>query len=135
MNRIVALDLKPEGWLRFVCILLIGAFNWCPISAQTPNELVRPFDPKELPAPLKLNLRIVWGGDEDADYQGFIQTTASKITCKQQLGIDPYDAGFLPNAADSLLKFHDPMTRFGGCDIVVEGQPLDQITCQIQCTG
>ncbi len=83
--------------------------------------------------PLLLNLRLVWGADEVASYSGVIQTTASKFDCREQLGIDPYDPGFLTSTANQPCKFHDPMTRFGGCDIVVEGQSHDQITCQIQC--
>ena len=162
MKRMDALDSKSRGWLRCVCIFVIIVLYFAAHEAQvawaqsaqpsqtprtqtvpsTRTQVERPeernrseptSEMKALSKPLLLNLRLVWGADEVASYSGVIQTTASKFICREQLGIDPYDPGFLKSAANQPCKFHDPMTRFGGCDIVVEGQPLDQITCQIQC--
>jgi hypothetical protein len=157
MKRMDALDSKPRGGLRCVCIFVIFALyfaahgarvTWAQSARAQPapsnraqverteerNRGEPTSETKAISKPLLLNLRLVWGADEVASYSGVIQTTASKFVCREQLGIDPYDPGFLKSAANQPCKFHDPMTRFGGCDIVVEGQPLDQITCQIQCT-
>lgn len=148
MKRMDADDWKPWGCLRRVCIFVILAFHcatsgshsvWAQgaraqvVRVQEKNQDEPTLEIKALSNPLLLNLRLVWGADEVASYSGVIQTTGSKIVCSQQLGIDPYDSGFLNRSTNNQWKLHDPMTRFGGCDIVVEGQPLDQITCQIQC--
>lgn len=118
-----------------MCMLFLIALHClldCPLAmAQTNSGSTRSVS--DTSTALQLNLRIVWGADAVADYSGNIQTTASKLACLQQLGIDPYDAGFLPEPSENRLQFQDPTTRFGGCDVMVQGQPQDQITFQIQC--
>ena len=69
--------------------------------------------------PIELNVRLVWGGPRPLNYSGAIEIDDGKIVCSQQLGIDPFDAGFLVADSNGKFAFDDSQTRFGGCDLRV----------------
>ena len=82
--------------------------------------------------PLDLNLRIVWGGSQNASYTGTIDVDQGTIACTQQLGIDPGDPSFMLKDKSKKLAWNDPETRFGGCDVRVQAKSTSLITIRLQ---
>ena len=82
--------------------------------------------------PLELNLRILWGGARLADYSGSIELDSGRLVCLQQLGIDPFDAGFGIHQSDQKLSIDDKETRFGGSDIRVQGKANSRLNVSIR---
>ncbi|MEQ1828061.1 MAG: hypothetical protein ABL921_19020 [Pirellula sp.] len=121
--------------LRVVAALLVFAF-WF-ICGLNQNDVlaqsVRETSPTELrESTLDLHLRVVWGGSTEVSYSGTLEIDQGRMTCEQQLGIDPYDAGFLNASSNSRINFDDERTRFGGCDLHILAPAGTQLTIRLR---
>jgi len=121
------------GWRRIIATIAMAAVSVSMISGEAQSQFLRePSESQSSASPIDLRVRIVWGGTIAASYVGSVELDQGSLVCDQQLGIDVQDPGFLIGSSETRLAIADNDTRFGGCDVHVQGNSNSRLSVRLR---